>query len=297
MYRDLFGFIPEKLDFTFDGGGIKTICDPSEAVSWLKKYSNPEGFIYPPVVRSKNRGSDSNSDSREYCEYPEILQRLPATHEIQLTNIEQNEEIRNSESGFIIHCLGFLFGWRCQFADWWFEGPVNSKKQNDYNIMPSSLGGFCLDKALQKWRSWPQRERIVCTNALFLHNRTQVYVWDWERFQAECQVLDAFFKIANRQYGVPGGGHAIRIKKLCEYFDLYIDPTLVDEIVKLRNVLVHEALWGGQMPCSAPQGTFHMPIWLHKFNQRLGLAILGIENEYIRTSWKSLSQCYFDITP
>jgi hypothetical protein len=141
-----------------------------------------------------------------------------------------------------------------------------------------------------------QRERTVVINAMFLHNRGVGYHWDWERLQTEYQVLDAFYAVAKACFKLPSSKHAKRIEILCKQFGLYWPADLVDRIVDLRNNLIHEALWGGQMPGTAPdEETFYAPIRLHKFNQRLGLAILDFENEYVSSRWNTLGSFAFRI--
>jgi hypothetical protein len=138
--------------------------------------------------------------------------------------------------------------------------------------------------------------RTTFIDAMFLHNRSSGYLWDWERLQAEYQVLDAFYAVARSRFNLPKSSHRERIKILCDQFGLYWAPDLVKSIVELRNDLIHEALWSGQMPGTAPdEDSFYMPIWLHKFNQRLGLAILGFANDYVRSRWNSLSTRAFSV--
>ncbi len=129
---------------------------------------------------------------------------------------------------------------------------------------------------------------------MFLHNRVSVYEWDWEQFLSEYQVLDAFFAVARDEFGVTARDHPDRIKALSNRCGLYSIPSLVRRIVDLRTDLVHEALWGGQMPGTAPK-TDLVEIRLRQLNQRIGIALLGINTDYISTSWKSLSSCAFSL--
>ncbi len=60
----------------------------------------------------------------------------------------------------------------------------------------------------------------------------------------------------------------------------------MEKIVELRNELIHEAVWAGDMPGWPPSGArAHYPRHLHQFNQRLLLALLGIEADYIESEW------------
>ena len=64
----------------------------------------------------------------------------------------------------------------------------------------------------------------VAINALFLHNRTHIYYWDWERFQSGYTVVDAAYKLANALYGMKAPTHEERITALCSKFGLAEDP-------------------------------------------------------------------------
>jgi hypothetical protein len=129
---------------------------------------------------------------------------------------------------------------------------------------------------------------------MFLHNRGPGYHWDWERLQTEYQVLDAFYAVARTRYNLPKSKHPKRIEILCKQFGLYRPADLVERIVNLRNNLIHEALWGGKMPGTAgDEESFYAPIWLRRFNQRLGLAILGFENDYVSSRWNTLGTFAF----
>ena len=132
---------------------------------------------------------------------------------------------------------------------------------------------------------------------MFLHNREAGYNWDWERLQTEYQVVDAFYAVARSRFKLTyRQKHGKRIEILCKQFGLYWPADLVDRIVDLRNNLIHEALWGGQMPGTAPdEETFYAPIWLRRFNKRLGLAILGFENDYVSSRWNTLGTFAFRI--
>lgn len=302
MYVDEFGFIPQRLDLLWDRGQIRTLECFEEAVRWFDAHSNRDGYLYPPLIQWRSVGSEGESERLESTERPALLQRIPATHELRLRHSFTDQRTgRLSDAGFIVRFLGFLLGHRCQFADWWVDGRILARKHNDYHIFLPDIVSVCLERALNAWSTWPRRDQTVFTNALFLHNRAPGYEWDWERFQGEYQVLDALCSMACRRHGITTKGHVLRghvprIEALCNHFGLARNPDLVRQIVNLRNDLVHEALWGGQVPTSAPKGVFDLPFFIHHLNQRLGLAILGFTHDYMRTPWWSGSQKVFTVT-
>ena len=265
----------------------------------MKKRFDYEGYAYPPCekVTTWRESYEASDTVTDRVIRPVTLYKLPATHEVHLTaGLDDPTILRNADSGFLIHFLGFLLGYRCQFWDWWVDLRVSVRSQTDYGIFSPKILSKCLDLGISSWRDMKQRERTVVINAMFLHNRGPGYQWDWERLQTEYQVLDAFYAVAKARFKLPYSTHAKWIEILCKQFGLYSLPDLVDRIVNLRNKLIHEALWGGQMPGTAPdEETFDAPIWLHSFNQRLGLAILGFANEYVSSRWNTLGTFAFRI--
>jgi hypothetical protein len=298
MYVDRFGWIPRPLDVQGSFGELRTVSDFDNAVTCMKKRFDYEGYAYAPCEDVATwRESHEASNISDRVIRPASIYRLPATHELRLAAVSDDPAIlRNADSGFLIHFLGFLLGYRCQFWDWWVDLRISVRSQADYDIFSPNILSKCLDLGISSWRDLEKRERIIVINAMFLHNRGIGYQWDWERLHTEYQVLDAFYAVAKTRFKLPNSKHAKRIEILCKQFGLYRPPDLIARIVDLRNKLIHETLWGGQMPCTAPdEETFYAPIWLHKFNQRLGLAILGFKNEYVSSRWNTLSSIAFRV--
>lgn len=298
MYVDQFGFIPTRLDLLWTHGQIRTLEHIEEAIEWFQKHKHQrEHYLYPPIVHTRVGWPHESSEKVEGTDRQAHLYGLPSTHEVVLFHASKDRELsRNGPGAFVIHFLGFFVGRRCQFHDWWFDGRIPERAQNDYVTVPQSTVSVVLEQGFDTWLGWAARDQTVFINALYLHNRAPSYEWDWERFMVEYQVLDALYRIAHRTHGVHAQGHAARIAAMCDFFGLYRDDPLTSDIVKLRNDLLHEALWGGQQPGTAPEGTLHMPIWLHRLNQRIALAILGFANDYTSSNWHSLGAYAFRVT-
>jgi hypothetical protein len=298
MYVDSFGWIPRPLDLQWSFGQLRTLPEFDDAVASLKTLSDYAGYLHPPI---ENVGSwrDPQETSYPICSVsrPASLHKVPPTHELCLPTVSDDPTVlRSADGGFLIHFLGFLLGYRCQFWDWWVDSRVSIRSHTDYHIVREDSIGKCLDLGTSSWRQWNEHTRTIFINAMFLHNRSSGYLWDWERLQAEYQVLDAFYAVARSRFKLPPSPHRQRIELLCRHFGLYGEQDLANSIVSLRNDLIHEALWSGQMPCTAPdEDSFYAPIWLHKFNQRLGLAILGFANDYVHSRWNGLGTIAFSI--
>jgi hypothetical protein len=298
-YMDRFGYIGQRLDLLIIKGQIRTLPEFDGALEWMRKFGNNDKYLYPPVVHEMLGIPGGITEQVPGTERPALLHRIPATHEIHLHDVEPVlGAARYGEGGFVVHFLGFLLGWRCQFADWWVDGRISLDGHHDYFLVgPPDTVGTCVDLARSHWRSWRLRERTVFLNALYLHNRTACYEWDWERFQAEYQVLDALCAVAKRTWGLRHTAHRDRFAAIADCFGIFRNAGLAKEIVSLRDDLIHSALWGGQTPGTAPEGVFVMPLILHRFNQRLGLAMLGLTSEYVRSNWQSMGQRPFKLDP
>ncbi|MCH7563376.1 MAG: hypothetical protein IH968_06070 [Gemmatimonadetes bacterium] len=122
-----------------------------------------------------------------------------------------------------------------------------------------------------------------------------MYEWDWERFQAEYQVLDAFYAIGRRELGTPKVNHSKRLETLCHQFRIPIDDAAFTAIAKYRNALIHEVVWGEGMPGEGFIDGYRKGQLLRHVNQRLGLAILGISAAYVRSSWAALLSRALDL--
>lgn len=273
---DRFGFLNWGRAIEFEGGSIAPVPEFKETAGLVASCTNQDGFLCPAT----------------------FLHHLPvrASHTLCLSDPYTIEELRRGAGAFIMHLLGYLFGIRLQFSDWWFDGRVPIRLQATHAIYISeATAQDFLSHSYKIWRAWKEKEQRLLTNALYMHCRAPMYRWDWERFTIEYMVLDACWKLAKLGHGVKDEGHAKRVDSLCRKFGIPSDGKLVEEIVRLRNDLFHEALWDGSQPCmGGSNAAFLQPYNLRRLNQRLIPALLGYETPYIRTNWWSIDTFSFD---
>jgi hypothetical protein len=271
-------------------GTVRPLPHIGEVDIRLRELASPDGYLY-------GRGDGGRTGPLSF------LRRLPATHEIFLPDfVDDQSAARYGESGFLAHLLGLLYGYRVQFVDWWVEGRVRAQSDADHSTPGAMQVSLCVQRALGAWRQWPDRQRTVIINALYLHGRTDVYEHEWERFQAEYQVVDAVYSVARAVGHLPPPPkgrkdypHKQRMPVLCTAFGLEHDSHRIDAIVSLRNQLLHEALWDGRMPGEARgEISFRSSYWLHKFSRRALLAIFGLRGTYIKSPWWALGHFQFD---
>ena len=297
-YQDSFGYLPVLHSFSLSCGSVTPLPVIRNAVETVEADANVDGYLYPPLLRrvtSHDRGK--TWEEIPGSKRPALLHRLPATHTIELPHHAENQKVaRFGLAGFIVHFLGFLCGRRLQFHDWWVDGRVALKSASDHSEPSADDAVFLLESAIPTWSAWKERQRLVALNALFLKSRTHVYELEWERFQAEYQVFDALYAVARDVGHVSEEKHRDRIPAVCKAFGIPHDPSRVDTIVRLRNDLLHEALWDGRMPGAAARpAAFYASIWLDRLSRRLTFALLGMRGQYLRGHWWSLSHSELSI--
>lgn len=301
IYTDKFGYLPIAETLEFEGGSVSPVPEIFEVIQAVSKHAHPDGHVYPPLARTlAHKPGWKRFRKVPQSNRPALFHKLPPTHFLKLEEgFASQDQARYGAAGFLIHFIGFLYGFRCQFHDWWMDGRVLTKSQADHSNPRAEAASRIVERALQRWRQYSERQRLVAINALFLHSRTHVYEMTWERLQAEYQVFDAVFALARDTGQIAGIGkipHGDRIATLCGHFEIPMDAEKIALIVRLRNDLLHEALWDGRMPGEArSQLSFYTPLWIHRLTKRAFLAVLGFEGKYIRAPWWTLGSFYFDV--
>lgn len=281
-----FGFLPCKNTIEFERGRVSPVSNYTEVAGWVDKYTNADGFLYPPLVR---RTTESGGEVPN-TERPAHLHRLPASHDLKLLSSCATGDLRRDSAAFIIHLLAYLFGVRLQFHDWWCDGRVPIRSTHNVTFTKNTVEDF-LSHSFQTWLKWSEPERQWLTNILFMLSRAPSYEWDWERFMIEYMVLDGCFKLS----GACAKKHTERIETLCNKFGIPLDNSLVNNIVALRNDLFHETLWEKSQPCTGVSSEAFLQAYnLRRLNQRLIPVLLGYKTPYVQTNWWTLGSCSFD---
>jgi len=268
-YRDEFGFVPLDVTIAFEGGRISPLSSFNEAVNDVSASFDRNGVFCPP-------------------EYARDLYKLKPTHEIILHNVNDYSDVREvrlSDGGAVIQLVAYIFGVRTQFHDWWFDSKIPCKSTHNLIITQSRLNEF-MSHAYISWQAWNDEVRKLFINILYMNSRFVSYNWDWEKFTIGYMVLDGCFKCTKLLDGIKSGTHETRINRLCQHYQLREEKDNIERIVELRNQLFHESLWSNSQPCTAPEGDAFGQVYnLHRFNNRLIMAIIGFETDYIKSSW------------
>lgn len=293
---DTFGFLPVKLSTSFSGVIIEPTVEYDETLNYIKKISHEDGFIYPPISQQWKAHPITLKPIKRIpkTKRPAHLYRINPSHKIIIESTQEIEELRNSSSGFLMHLLGYLYGVRLQFHDWFVDGRVPIKLQHNISVNDKCAKDF-LFTSYRTWNEWSNKNKKLMTNILYMHCRAISYEWDWERFAIEYMVFDGCCNLAKNLFPkIKLRDHTKRLLNICKHYDIPVNKNLVNRIVKLRNGLFHSTLWGGQQPCTAPQGDiFIVPYHLNRLNNRIIPALLGNNIEYTRTPWWTLGTFIF----
>lgn len=302
-YTDQFGFVPVDVSLSFEAASIQPVDDIHSIIDWMPSITNPDGYIYPPVVHTRRGWPESKSKKIKGSDRGAFLFRLPATHRLTIEDSDEGQEAsRYGDAGFLIHFFGLLYGFRCQFHDWWLDGRCNAKSDADFYTPRREAAEACAERALTTFRSLGASQKMVAINVMYLHARIGMYESEWERFQAAYLVADAVFALAKHS-GLSREqarvGHPRRLMSLCEAFGLAPDEDKIRYMVSIRNDLLHEALWVGGMPGHASKDlrSFYASMWLENFARRALFALLGLGGSYISSAWWGLGTHFFDLKP
>jgi len=298
------GFLPVERTIRFSGGAFVLLDDYQDVAGAVRAATNADGFVYPPLekrMRAQPKFHDEKALPEDQWDWEEVpkterpahLHRLPPSHELRLEEPPFENDLRKHDGAFLMYLAGYLYGYRLQFYDWWFDGRVNMTSSHNINVRDEKATDF-LTKSYANWKTWSPDVRKHFTNILYMNSRSELYEWDWERFMIAYMVFDACYKHANKLGEVQSCSHTARIEEMCTRYSLHCDVSLSKEIVGLRNVLFHEALWDGGQPCSSGgQRSFDYIECLRGINHRLIPAMLGYSSDYIGSRWDYMGTCGF----
>lgn len=289
---DAFGLLPIKESFDLPGCKIYLAENQAELDAYVKEYVHLDGFIYPPMqyTATVDPIDPSKQTKKPNSDRPAHLFRVPASHCIETgSSSDDLNKTRRDYTGFIINLLGYLYGTRLQFCDWWMDGRVPHKSQHNILIPKATAEKFLTD-AINTYITWDDQKKKHFTTILFMHTRVASYEWDWERFLFEYVVFDALWKIVKEQNNITKYvKHEDRIKEMCNIYGMQYKDDIVEQIIGLRNDLFHESLWDkGQPGSGGGSGAFYASMHLTSLNQRVIPAVLGYNSTYIRSDWTAM---------
>lgn len=293
-YKDTFGFLDLKESFDFAEGKIVFLDEFDEGRKWIRDYENDDGFLYLPTVETVKHDHQGQEKAVPNSTRPALLHKLPASHSISLNLKNDRDSIRKSDSGFTIHLLGYIYGTRVQFSDWWHDGRISIKSTHNIYIKHSTAEDY-LAKSYEKYKTLKEEYKTWFVNVLIMHSRASSYEWDWESFTIEYMVFDGLYRLFSEIFNKRAKGHKDRFRIVFDQFGIATNDDLVDCIYSLRNDLFHQGLWDKGQPCTGSSSdAFSAQYNLARINNRLIPALLGYQNDYVRSPWWSISKQTFD---
>lgn len=210
----------------------------------------------------------------------------PASHSISTRNDNSNIDA----NFFLMHLLAYFFGTRLQVSEWWFDTRVPKTGQTHHiRFNHATLEDF-VSHSFNSWRNWDDKKRKYITNLLYMHSRAPCYEYDWESFTIEYMVIDGLFAFT-KNFKKTNIKHGKRMTDMAGEFGIPLGLTdkakiHMDQIINLRNDLLHEALWDKGSPCNpASDSAFYKRIFLRNFVHRVIPAIFAYKTSYIETEW------------
>lgn len=281
-----FGFLPLAVSLRFAFGAARPLATLKDTNERLQVALDPQGFIYPPLYRRTRNQQPKKGEPKEgEGIYPGHLFKLPSSHSLTFTEHPFDGDFLKNDGAFLLSMIGFVYGIRLQFSDWWFDGRVSLKPMSDFCVTATKAEEF-ISAAWNQWRLWLPKDRKRFTNILYLQNRTSLYRWDWERFLMNYVIFDSLYATAHSAAGVTANRHAERLKAMCTYFGVKQDDPSFKEIVRLRNDLFHESFWDAGSPCTRCSDTaFQLVYDFERLNRRLTVGLTGFPTEYLKSSW------------
>jgi len=300
---DKFGFLPINRGVIFDGGQIRPVPDLAEIIERAEKATHEDGFVDPPITVKRTApffDEKWRKIPEEEVEWKEVpgsqragfLHRFPASHEIEIRSSRSKDDLRKSDLALLIHFIGYIFGYRMQFHDWWHDGRVSMRGRHWVEV-PQHLESDLLSCAYTTWKGWPEPEQTRFTNLLYMNGRVETHRWDWEQFTVNYMVFDACYKMVEEIEKWSPDKHKKRFHRLFGHFGIPMEESQIGEIIRLRNELFHESLWDGGQPGAHSERAFPQVNNLKRINERLICGIAGYRTRFLSTEWWHIGQVAF----
>ncbi len=293
-----FGFLSEPLSFEWRGGRIAKVDDWTNLVA---KFSDShgvyKGWIYPPL-----KAVDCQGAAAKEAWVPATF-AVPSTHTLTLS---PKTDPRHAD--FFIVLLGLLTGRRLQRQGWqhFYKAPID-RKLCDFVPSKSAIC-WAMDKATDFCERHCNQPEVLklAFGAIHWHTFAQLYEHEFERFDAQYKALDACYKLTLlTQRKFKEASHAKRAHRLCEHFGVEPPEWVIPvknaegketcELATRRNALAHEALYGNEPVGFAYPGDHGaMDLGLKALVARVLLSVLGMKNEYTRSSSTTRQMHSFD---
>lgn len=298
-----FGFLGKNLQISTEDYEIKTLPDLKERCKHVGKYTNRDGFIYPPQISTFEVDNHTRQPTKEIentSRPANVFHEIPS----HTVTIKQREisQIKLLEESLLVHLLAFINGTRLQLSQWRFDGRIPVKSTLNISISESTQINF-INHVYQWWKNQPETLKIKFVNVLYFYTRASSLENEWDAFIHQYMTFDAIFSIFSIIYPektnkVSGKGkisHEGRFDVMLTHFNIPFNETKIKSIYKARNELFHEATWTGEMIGFGPQNdASYYPYHLARLNSRLICAISTYTNNFSKSAWWAMGTFGFN---
>lgn len=289
-----FGFLPKPISVR--AGSIEIRPRPDfQSQADLVRHSPQvhEGWFYPPLA-AHTRMEDLGEQS---LPYPMRRFELPLTHAVLHRKSTDPKRLH-----FLIAVVGFLTGFRLlpEGFGHLHRAAVKGGLLGDLVIHPKELE-VCIAKADEFWMKSDLSTRRSLEAVINVLQIAPSYPQDFEQFTFLYSGLDAVWNLYERRLGLLGGGHWKRARELCLYLRIPVpywarksrakmgSKKPESGVSKLRNRLVHEALFGEHpLGYSIPEHDILLDIY--GLVARALVGVLEIKCGYVRSPLNTRQQ-------
>ena len=229
--------------------------------------------------------------NREHYYYPSFREqvKMPSSHKLKIKLTQHPDLLLNY---YLIHVIGFYFKQWIMPSSYWFDGAINFGGKFN-NETPSNMTNTedlenFLELAIDSFSGVPVKckYRNTIISALYSYNSCHKYRWEHEWFLEFYKSFDALWQYSTQCLNEntineihkslekeKSNKHKNRLMSIYEFLkipDKKIPKAILDTIFTIRNAMIHEARWNGEILGHKPsdQKTFDAVIYFQVFVRR-----------------------------
>jgi uncharacterized protein YaaR (DUF327 family) len=243
-----FGFLPYKINIDNELFQIKTLENIDELFLNLKE--------------------QLHIHNKQYIYYPTFNEQvnMPMSHILKLKESEIYDEYLLY---YLIHIIGFHSNQWIMPKNYWFDGSINFGPTFKNELPKNYFDNNSLEEIIKQGINTFQNNRSNCkyknniVAALYSYNSFQKYRWEFEWFFELYKTFDSLWqyttcclknkelikKHSNLKNEIESK-HERRLKAVYDFLeisDYKLKFEVLERAYKLRNELVHEAKWDGEI--------------------------------------------------
>lgn len=295
-----FGYLPKKCDLEFEYGKISTLENPEKLISNIKTICHESNGFFHVQTHQSEKKSTTNP-------YEPVIKSPPfspnlfnfyQTHSISLPDVNDHVfDLKSNYSFFTLQVIGYITGYRVMPNASWFDLKIPSRPTINTYVGDKYFINS-LNISINNWLLSSEEKKVSLSNLLYIFNRNPCYLWDFERFTFDYQIIDTCFKLLKPSLNLKKNvRHHERLNIILNHFEISFDQSDVDNIVVLRNDLVHELKWGKELFAGeTDENRFRLTYYLHRLNHRILGRMMGLTGKYFKTNPNSIGTYIFDVS-